>query len=151
MGLSLEWFCHRLFPPESSLGIYRMYDRDTDRSSPWNRPFLRDRHSASPHYGAAPYIRHYHDGCDLLWSDVRSVDDGNSGQIPGEASSVPTAMDGYEMAEQGRAGPALGIAAISSFVAGTLGIVGLTFFAPALANFALALVLRNISPSCLWD
>ena len=58
--------------------------------------------------------------------------------IPGEASSVPTALDGYEMAKQDRAGPALGIAAISSFVAGTLGIVGLTFFAPALANFALA-------------
>src|SRR5512136_596184 len=58
--------------------------------------------------------------------------------IPGEASSVPTALDGYEMAKQGRAGPALGISAISSFVAGTLGLVGLTFFAPFLANFALA-------------
>jgi putative tricarboxylic transport membrane protein len=58
--------------------------------------------------------------------------------IPGEASSVPTALDGYEMAKQGRAGLALGIAAISSFVAGTLGLVGLTFFAPFLANFALA-------------
>src|SRR5512142_1700477 len=56
--------------------------------------------------------------------------------IPGEASSVPTAIDGYEMAKQGRAGPALAIAAISSFVAGTLGLVGLTFFAPMLANFA---------------
>jgi putative tricarboxylic transport membrane protein len=58
--------------------------------------------------------------------------------IPGEASSVPTAMDGYEMAKQGRAGAALGISAIASFVAGTLSLVGLTFFAPALANFALA-------------
>jgi putative tricarboxylic transport membrane protein len=58
--------------------------------------------------------------------------------IPGEASSVPTALDGYEMAKQGRAGPALGISAISSFVAGSLGLVGLTFFAPFLANFALA-------------
>jgi putative tricarboxylic transport membrane protein len=58
--------------------------------------------------------------------------------IPGEASSVPTAIDGYEMAKQGRAGPALAIAAISSFVAGTLSLVGLTFFAPVLANFALA-------------
>ena len=58
--------------------------------------------------------------------------------IPGEASSVPTAMDGYEMAKQGRAGPALGISAISSFVAGSLGLIGLTFFAPFLANFALA-------------
>ena len=58
--------------------------------------------------------------------------------IPGEASSVPTALDGYEMAKQGRAGAALGISAISSFVAGTLSLVGLTFFAPILANFALA-------------
>src|SRR5512134_3726724 len=58
--------------------------------------------------------------------------------IPGEASSVPTAIDGYEMAKQGRAGAALGISAISSFVSGTLGLVGLTFFAPLLANVALA-------------
>src|SRR5512136_70773 len=56
--------------------------------------------------------------------------------IPGEASSVPTALDGYEMAKQGKAGPALAISAISSFFAGTLGLVGLTFFAPLLANFA---------------
>lgn len=58
--------------------------------------------------------------------------------IPGEAASVPTAIDGYELAKQGRAGPALGISAISSWVAGTLGLVGLTFFAPALASVALA-------------
>jgi putative tricarboxylic transport membrane protein len=58
--------------------------------------------------------------------------------IPGEASSVPTALDGYEMAKQGNAGPALAIAAISSFVAGTLSLIGLTFFAPVCAGFALA-------------
>ena len=58
--------------------------------------------------------------------------------IPGEASSVPTALDGYELAKQGRAGAALGIAAISSFVAGTLGLVGLTVCAPLLARVALA-------------
>src|SRR5512134_2499938 len=56
--------------------------------------------------------------------------------IPGEASSVPTAMDGYEMAKQGRAGPALAISAIASFVAGTITVVALTLFAPLLANFA---------------
>jgi len=56
--------------------------------------------------------------------------------IPGEASSVATAIDGYEMAKQGRAGPALAISAISSFFAGTLSLIGLTFFAPILANFA---------------
>ncbi len=58
--------------------------------------------------------------------------------IPGEASSVPTALDGYEMAKKGDAGPALAIAAISSFVAGTLSLVGLTFFAPLCAGFALS-------------
>jgi putative tricarboxylic transport membrane protein len=58
--------------------------------------------------------------------------------IPGEASSVPTAMEGYKLNQQGRGGPALGISAISSFVAGTMGVVGLTFFAPVLARTALA-------------
>lgn len=57
--------------------------------------------------------------------------------IPGEASSVPTALDGYELAKQGKAGPALAISAISSFVAGTLSLVGLTFFAPVLSEIAL--------------
>ena len=57
--------------------------------------------------------------------------------IPGEVASVVTTLDGYQMARQGRAGPALTIAAISSFVAGTLGLIGLTFFAPPLADVAL--------------
>lgn len=57
--------------------------------------------------------------------------------IPGEVSAVPTALDGYPLAKQGRGGEALGIAAISSFVAGTLGVVGLVFFAPLLADQAL--------------
>jgi len=48
---------------------------------------------------------------------------------PGEASSVMTAIDGYQMAKNGRAGAALAISAIGSFIAGTLGIVGLTLFA----------------------
>jgi putative tricarboxylic transport membrane protein len=57
--------------------------------------------------------------------------------IPGEAASVPTALDGYQLARQGRAGATLGISAIASFVAGTLGLVGLTFFTPPLARVAL--------------
>jgi putative tricarboxylic transport membrane protein len=57
--------------------------------------------------------------------------------IPGEAASVVTCLDGYEMAKQGRAGPALGIAAIGSFIAGTLGVVGLMIVAPPLAEIAL--------------
>jgi len=57
--------------------------------------------------------------------------------IPGEAASVVTCMDGYQMAKQGRAGPALGIAAFGSFIAGTLGVVGLMLFAAPLAEFAL--------------
>src|SRR3972149_3957966 len=57
--------------------------------------------------------------------------------LPGEVASVVTTLDGYQMARQGRAGPALVIAAVSSFVAGTLGLIGLTFFAPPLADVAL--------------
>jgi putative tricarboxylic transport membrane protein len=57
--------------------------------------------------------------------------------IPGEAASVVTCFDGYQMARQGRAGPALGISAFGSFIAGTLGIVGLTLIGPPLAGLAL--------------
>lgn len=57
--------------------------------------------------------------------------------IPGEAASVVTCLDGYKMARQGRAGPALGIAAFGSFIAGTLGVIGLMFLAPVLAEAAL--------------
>jgi putative tricarboxylic transport membrane protein len=57
--------------------------------------------------------------------------------IPGEAASVVTCFDGYQMAKQGRAGPALGIAAIGSFIAGTLAVIGLSIVAPLLADFAL--------------
>ena len=59
--------------------------------------------------------------------------------MPGEVSSVITCLDGYPLAQSGRAGHALAVAAISSFVAGTLSLVGLTFFAPLLAPFTFAL------------
>jgi putative tricarboxylic transport membrane protein len=58
--------------------------------------------------------------------------------IPGEAASVITCLDGYQMALQGRAGPALGIAAFGSFIAGTISVLGLMLIAPPLAKFALA-------------
>jgi putative tricarboxylic transport membrane protein len=57
--------------------------------------------------------------------------------IPGESTSVVTCIDGYQMARQGRAGPALGIAAFGSFIAGTLSVVGITLLAPPLAVAAL--------------
>ncbi len=57
--------------------------------------------------------------------------------IPGEASSVTTCLDGYQMARQGKAGMALGVSTIGSFIAGTLSIVGLMFLAYPLAKAAL--------------
>jgi putative tricarboxylic transport membrane protein len=57
--------------------------------------------------------------------------------IPGEDASVVTTFDGYQMAKLGRAGPALGIAAIGSFIAGTVGLIGLTFLAPLVAQLAI--------------
>jgi putative tricarboxylic transport membrane protein len=57
--------------------------------------------------------------------------------IPGEATSVVTCLDGYQMARNGRAGPALGISAFGSFIGGTLSIMGLVLLAPLLASAAL--------------
>ena len=57
--------------------------------------------------------------------------------VPGESASVVTCFDGYAMAKRGRGGPALGIAAIASFIAGTVGVLGLMLVAPPLAKFAL--------------
>src|SRR5438552_812379 len=57
--------------------------------------------------------------------------------IPGEAASVVTCLDGHQMARQGRAGPALGIAAMGSFIAGTLSVVGIMLLAPPLTAVAL--------------
>lgn len=57
--------------------------------------------------------------------------------IPGEAASVITCLDGYAMARAGRAGPALGISAFGSLIGGTLAILGLMIIAPPLATVAL--------------
>jgi putative tricarboxylic transport membrane protein len=84
--------------------------------------------------------------------------------IPGEASSVITCLDGYEMSKKGRAGAALTASAIGSFVAATIGLVGLTAFAMPLARFALKfgppeyfaiaavglIVLANVSGGDFW-
>src|SRR5712691_972835 len=58
-------------------------------------------------------------------------------RIPGEAASVMTCIDGYAMARKGRAGAALAIAAVGSYIAGTVAVVALMFLAPPLAAFAL--------------
>jgi putative tricarboxylic transport membrane protein len=59
--------------------------------------------------------------------------------IPGEAASVVTCIDGYQMAKKGRAGAALAVVAGGSFIAGTIGVIGLQFFAPILGNAALSM------------
>src|SRR5262247_2755076 len=59
-------------------------------------------------------------------------------RIPGEAASVMTCIDGYAMARKGRAGAALTIAAVGSYVAGSASVVGLMLLAPPLAFFALS-------------
>ncbi len=57
--------------------------------------------------------------------------------VPGETASVVTTLDGYQMAKQGRAGSALAIAAIGSFAAGTMSVMGLMLFGPYLAKWAI--------------
>jgi putative tricarboxylic transport membrane protein len=60
-------------------------------------------------------------------------------RIPGEAASVITCLDGYEMARRGRAGPALVIAAVGSFIGGTVSVLGLMLVAPPLASVMVAI------------
>lgn len=57
--------------------------------------------------------------------------------VPGEAASLITCIDGHQLAKQGRAGVALGVSAIGSFIGGIVAILGLTFIGPALSSFAL--------------
>jgi putative tricarboxylic transport membrane protein len=57
--------------------------------------------------------------------------------IPGEAAAVATTFDGYQMTRQGRAGEALWVAAVGSFIAGTLATIGISFIGPGLAKYAL--------------
>ena len=59
--------------------------------------------------------------------------------VPGETASVITCIDGYQMAQKGRAGPALAIVAIGSFVAGTLAIFGMVFLGPAIGRGGIGL------------
>ena len=69
--------------------------------------------------------------------DVWRLDDVDLVASAGESASVMTCIEGFEMAKRGRAGAALGIAAFGSFIAGTLGLIGLILLAPPLAEFAL--------------
>jgi len=57
-------------------------------------------------------------------------------RIPGEAASVVTCIDGHEMAKRGRAGPALGMSAFASFIAGIVSTIGIAVAAPALSSVA---------------
>lgn len=57
--------------------------------------------------------------------------------IPGEAASVVTCLDGYQMARKGRAGAALGMSAFGSFIGGTLSVIGLMLLAPVLVKISL--------------
>ena len=71
--------------------------------------------------------------------------------VPGESASVMTAVDGYQMARQGRAGAALGMSAFGSFIGGTASIVGLMLIAPPWPDLPSLSALRNISSSCCLD
>jgi putative tricarboxylic transport membrane protein len=68
-------------------------------------------------------------------------------RTPGEVASVVTTLEGYEMAKRGRAGPALATAAVGSFVAGTLSVVGLMLLSPVLVEIAVAF---GSAEYCSW-
>ena len=70
--------------------------------------------------------------------------------IPGDSNAVPAAIEGYPMAQKGRAGPAMGITTIASFVAGTISVIALTFLAPIVAEFALGFGPPEYFTRCCW-
>jgi len=70
--------------------------------------------------------------------------------IPGEAASVVTCMDGYQMARNGQAGPALGMSAIGSFIGATISILALTFVAPRSPRLPSNSDPPNTAPSSSW-
>ena len=71
--------------------------------------------------------------------------------IPGEAGSVITCLDGYQMAKQGRPGPALGISAFGSFIAGTFSVIILMLLAPPLAEIAIKFSFPEICALILFS
>ena len=70
--------------------------------------------------------------------------------MPGEAASVVTCIDGYQLAKKGRAGAALAVAAIGSWIAGTIAVLGVMLFAPRLPTWRSSSARRNTSPSRSW-
>ncbi|MED3661847.1 tripartite tricarboxylate transporter permease [Ureibacillus terrenus] len=71
--------------------------------------------------------------------------------VPGEAASVITCIDGYEMTKQGRARTALGVAAIGSFIGGIVAVMVLTFVGPFLSSVALKFGPPEFFPSCCLE
>ena len=88
-------------------------------------------------YNLEPDLGLHHVRRHLLRCDVRRLDHRHPAQHAGRVGSIVTAIDGHEMARQGRGAQALATAAIGSFVAGTIATVGLTFVAPLLVKLAL--------------
>ena len=105
---------------------------------PGTRAHCGHRPSHPGHIQPQSHLGHHHARRHLLRGDVRGVHHLHPPECPGETASVITCIDGYQMAQKGRAGPALAICAIGSFIAGTIGIFGLVFLAPPLAEAALA-------------
>jgi putative tricarboxylic transport membrane protein len=99
----------------------------------------RDQSPAARHLWARRHERAGHAGRHLLRRDVRRLDDVDPDAHPGEAASVMTCIDGYAMARKGARGPALTIAAVGSYVAGTVSVVALMVLAPPLADVRAAL------------
>lgn len=64
--------------------------------------------------------------------------------VPGDAGAIMTTLDGYPLAQQGKAGIALSLSSVSSFVGSTVAFIGIVLFAPILAKWQLRLVPLNI-------
>ena len=126
-----------LFCPSTYYIVSSVSYWDFSWGSTRNRACCRRFSPSADDVSGTSYERSNYASRNILWVNVRRLYYVNSCNIPGEAASIVTCLDGFQMAKKGRAGPALGISAFGSFIAGTLSLVGLTFIAGPLAKTAL--------------
>src|SRR5262249_54617521 len=117
--------------------FYWRFSRHCDRRFAWPWSHRDHCHAAARHVRLAAGVRAHYARGDLLWFPVRRFDYLPPRPLPGQAASVVTTLDGYQMAKQGRAGAALAASAIGSFFAGTVSTFLIAGFGPPLAAVAL--------------
>jgi len=137
----------RFLSPPISFMFYRRFCRNIDRGASGDGPIGAMSILLPMSFGISTVSSIIMLAGIYYGAQYGRLDHLHSRQYSGEASSIVTCLDGYQMARKGRAGPALGIAAFGSLIGGTFSVIALMFLVLPLAQAALNLVLQSISLS----